>query len=50
VGTADGGDDAIEVGVGHGRPGRKAEAAIEQIFGHFSPLVFLDKINLMRKM
>jgi hypothetical protein len=37
VATADGGDDAVEVGVGHGRTGRKAEAAVGQIFGHFSP-------------
>jgi hypothetical protein len=37
VGTADGRDDAVEVGVGHGHTGRKAEATVEQVFCHFSP-------------
>jgi len=35
--TSDGRDDAVEVGVGHGRTGRKAEATVEQVFCHFSP-------------
>jgi len=31
--TADDGDDAIKVGVGHGSPGRQAKAAVERKMG-----------------
>ena len=30
---ADGFDDAVEIGVGHGGAGGEAEAAVEEIFG-----------------
>jgi len=33
--ATDDGDDAVEVGVGHGRARWKAESTIEQISGHF---------------
>ena len=33
--AADDGDDAVEVGVDHGRAGWEAEATVEQILGHF---------------
>jgi len=33
---ADGGDDSVEIGVGHGRPRRKTQAPIKQVFSHFS--------------